>query len=243
MAKKMPVHEIFANAIQGEGMQIGQKTVFVRTGGCNYSCSWCDSAFTWNGEEKATMMTAQQVFDEIERIATLPDGRRNYNHVTISGGNPALIGEPMQDFIDILKSQNIKIGLETQGTHWKDWFLGIDELTISPKPPSSLMTTDWEKLDVIVQRLTEEGTNFSLKVVVFDDVDFEYATKVNQRYNPDIFYLSVGNIDAKEAGSISSRLLDKLEWLWDKVYASPEMNNARPLPQLHTLVYDNKRGV
>lgn len=41
--KKMPIMEIFGPTIQGEGLVIGRKTMFVRTGGCDYSCSWCDS--------------------------------------------------------------------------------------------------------------------------------------------------------------------------------------------------------
>lgn len=52
MAKGIPVLEIFGPTIQGEGMVIGQKTMFVRTAGCDYSCSWCDSAFTWDGSAK-----------------------------------------------------------------------------------------------------------------------------------------------------------------------------------------------
>ena len=59
----------------------------------------------------------------------------------------------------------------------------------------------------------------------------------------DVNYLSVGNANAYEEGKISDRLLEKLGWLWDKVYEDPAFNNVRPLPQLHTLVYDNKRGV
>lgn len=249
--KKMPIHEIFANAIQGEGMVIGQKTVFVRTGGCDYSCAWCDSAFTWNGEEKATMMTAQEVYDEIMRVGTVADGRRNFNHVTISGGNPALIGEPMDQLIDLLHAQGIRIGLETQGTFWKDWMYKINDLTISPKPPSSKMVTNFQKLDDFMEKLYDytadpsiaDMHDFSLKVVVFDDEDFEFAKKIHKRYNSVEFFLSVGNEDAKEEGDISKRLLDKLGWLWDKVVNDPEMNDAKPLPQLHTLVHANKRGV
>ena len=37
------ISEIFGPTIQGEGALIGQPTVFVRTGGCDYRCSWCDS--------------------------------------------------------------------------------------------------------------------------------------------------------------------------------------------------------
>lgn len=247
--KKMPIMEIFGPTIQGEGMVIGRKTMFVRTGGCDYSCAWCDSAFTWNGEQKATMMDAQEVFNELERIGGKKVDEhqviRNYNHVTISGGNPALIREPMSDLIDLLHREGIKVGLETQGTFYQDWFQKIDDLVISPKPPSSLMKTDWRKLDNIIENLEEGNINYSLKVVVFNDEDFEYAKKVYKRYEKygREFYVSVGNEDAHEQGDISQRLLRRLDWLWDKVLNDPEANNFRPLPQLHTLVWGNKRGV
>lgn len=43
---KLPVLEIFGPTFQGEGRAIGQKTMFVRTAGCDYHCDWCDSTFT-----------------------------------------------------------------------------------------------------------------------------------------------------------------------------------------------------
>jgi 7-carboxy-7-deazaguanine synthase len=236
---KMPVMEIFGPTIQGEGMVVGRKTMFVRTGGCDYSCSWCDSAFTWNGEQKATMMTAGEVFEQLRHLAD-----HNFNHVTISGGNPALIGAAMDEFIDLCNENGIQVGLETQGTKWQDWFLKISDLTISPKPPSSTMVTDFNKLDEIVHGLDFAQVNYTLKVVIFNDEDFEYAKKVFKRYGePRVFYVSVGNEDALEDGDISGRLLQKLDWLWGKVLADPECNDWRPLPQLHTLVWANKRGV
>jgi 7-carboxy-7-deazaguanine synthase len=177
------------------------------------------------------------------------DPRRNFSHVTISGGNPALIGEPMAQLVAGLQLQGIDVGLETQGTKWQDWFLEIDDLTISPKAPSSGMITDWEKLDDIIHRLVA-GTveldmpmNFSLKVVVFDDKDFEYAKQVHQRYPFAEFFVSVGNENSTEPGDISARLIGKLDWLWNKVINDPDMNRVKPLPQLHTLVWANKRGV
>src|SRR3954469_24711747 len=85
---KIPILEIFGPTIQGEGMVIGQKTMFVRTAGCDYSCSWCDSAFTWDGSAKDDIhqMTAEEIWAELKRI-----GGDNFSFVTISGGNPALL--------------------------------------------------------------------------------------------------------------------------------------------------------
>lgn len=60
---RIPVMEIFGPTVQGEGMVIGQKTMFVRTAGCDYRCSWCDSAFTWDGSGKdlIRMITPEDV--------------------------------------------------------------------------------------------------------------------------------------------------------------------------------------
>lgn len=239
---KIPVMEVFGPTVQGEGMVIGQKTMFVRTAGCDYRCAWCDSAFTWDGSEKDNI----KMYDPMDLFYKLLDeAGENFNHVTISGGNPALIGEALGQFIDICHKSDIKVGLETQGSRWQEWMLDIDDLTISPKPPSSKMGTDFYILDSFVDRLLNHETNFSLKIVVFDDEDFEFAKMINNRYKQwEIpFYLSVGNIDPKEDGDISKRLLSSLDWLWGKVLDDPEINNARALPQLHTLVFANKRGV
>lgn len=216
--------------------------MFVRTAGCDYRCAWCDSAFTWDGSEKdkIRLLTPAELMQELLDLAG-----DNFDHVTISGGNPALIGQPMGEFIEMLHESGIEIGLETQGSKWQDWFYEIDDLTISPKPPSSKMGTDFFILDTFVQSLSYAGVNFSIKIVVFDDEDFEFAKMVNQRYlDREIpFYLSVGNSDPYEGGDISKRLINQLEWLWNKVLDDPEMNNVRPLPQLHALVWQNKRGV
>ncbi|MCH6264354.1 7-carboxy-7-deazaguanine synthase QueE, partial [Neobacillus citreus] len=174
---KIPVMEIFGPTIQGEGMVIGQKTMFVRTAGCDYSCSWCDSAFTWDGTGKndIRMMEAEEIWKEMKRI-----GGMNFSFVTISGGNPALL-KNLDEFIKILKDNQIKIGLETQGSRWQEWFYEIDELTISPKPPSSKMETDFDILDEIIGKLKQNDVaqQYSLKIVVFDDLDYEYARAVH----------------------------------------------------------------
>jgi len=188
---KVPVIEIFGPTMQGEGMVIGQKTMFVRTAGCDYACSWCDSSFTWDGSGKhlIVQMTAEDIWTELKRV-----GGNRFSFVTISGGNPALLSN-LGALIAILKQNNIKIGVETQGSKWQDWLYDIDELTISPKPPSSGMTTNFSMLSTILEKLKIRNGNqhMSLKIVIFNQEDYEYAKDVHQRY-PDIpLYLQVGN--------------------------------------------------
>lgn len=238
---KIPVMEIFGPTIQGEGMVIGQKTMFVRTAGCDYSCSWCDSSFTWDGTGSAEiqMMDPAEIWEKLKAL-----GGNGFSYVTLSGGNPALL-KNLSEFIEILKDHHIKICLETQGSKWQDWFLEIDELTISPKPPSSKMVTDFSVLDSIVTRLKETPKHISLKVVVFDDEDYNYAKQVYQRYPGLPFFLQVGN---KHLAGINNQeltryLLQRYEWLIEKTMKDEEFTDVRVLPQLHTYVWGNKRGV
>ncbi|MDN6232806.1 7-carboxy-7-deazaguanine synthase QueE [Staphylococcus simulans] len=235
---KIPVLEIFGPTIQGEGRVIGRKTMFVRTAGCDYRCSWCDSSFTWDGsmKDEIQMMTAEEIYDRLYEI-----GGDCFNHVTISGGNPALI-KGIQDLVDLFEEKNIESALETQGSRFQPWMRQINDLTISPKPPSSGMKPNIQILDEVIEQCVKETLN--LKVVVFDDEDYEFAKQMHHRY-PDLpFYLQVGNpyLD-DEVENHTARLLERYENLVDKVMQSNDMNQVYVLPQLHTLLWSNMKGV
>jgi len=240
---KIPVIEIFGPTIQGEGMVVGQKTMFVRTAGCDYSCSWCDSAFTWDGSGKhqIAQMTAEEIWADLKRL-----GGEGFSFVTISGGNPVLLRN-LELLIKILKENEIQIAVETQGSKWQEWLYEIDELTISPKPPSSGMATNYSMLTDIIEKLKNRNSSqhVSLKVVVFNQEDYEYAKDLHLRYPAIPFYLQVGNDDIAESDNkqLIDHLLGKYETLIDKVVGDAELKNVRVLPQLHTLVWGNKRGV
>lgn len=230
----IPVLEIFGPTFQGEGRAIGQKTMFVRTGGCDYHCAWCDSDFTWNGSEKPNRMTADKIIAELDRLGT-------YDYVTLSGGNPCLLGASMGELVTKLKARGVTLGIETQGSRWQAWLKDIDQVTLSPKPPSSKMTVNFETLDFIVSQLEEDQLTF--KIPVFDDDDLAFAKMIQNRYQPDVLYLSAGNPEPHAAGNIVEAQLNRLRILWETVAADPEWQSVRVLPQLHTLLYDNKRGV
>jgi 7-carboxy-7-deazaguanine synthase len=84
--KEFRIAEIFGPTIQGEGVHAGYPCHFVRFGGCDYRCRWCDSPHAVLPELVAALpkMTAEQICN---RVRSLP-GHPKW--VVLSGGNPAL---------------------------------------------------------------------------------------------------------------------------------------------------------
>ncbi len=234
------VSEIFGPTVQGEGAVIGKPTVFVRTGGCDYRCSWCDSKYAVLPEFRDTWwrMPAEEVFAKVRRLSPRPI------LVTLSGGNPAL--QPFGPLIRLGKAEGYRFTVETQGTLARDWFADLDYLTLSPKPPSSGMRTDWEKLKRCIEAGGEAET--VMKVVVFDERDYAHAKEVAERFPEVPMYLQVGN-DAPPSPEAADKtepdiggLLKRYEWLAEKV-VTDGWNEATVLPQMHVLLWGNKRGV
>lgn len=230
MGKTFPVVELFGPVLQGEGRMIGTPTLFARFGYCDYRCSWCDTLYAVLPEEvqrTATQMTAGEIRQRLHALdPTVP-------WVTLSGGNPAM--HDLSELVDLLHADRRKIAVETQGTVFREWLRACDVVTVSPKPPSSTMDTNFAQLDRFASL-----PNANLKVVVFDDADFDYARAIHQRYPDSPFYMQVGNTVGKDD---AQALLAKLDWLGQKVLADETMQSAIVLPQLHVLLYGNRRGV
>ena len=107
------------------------------------------------------------------------------------------------------------------------------------------MRTDWAKLARCLAAAGEKTVS-TFKVVVFDDEDYDYAREVADRF-PDVpMYLQVGNddppgLDTEPVPDVPG-LLGRYAWLSDKVLTDG-WNGATVLPQLHVLVYGNRRAV
>ena len=93
--------------------------------------------------------------------------------------NPALI-KGIQDLVDLFEEKQIYTALETQGSKFQPWMRQINDLTISPKPPSSNMKPNIDILDSVIEQCIESTLN--LKVVIFDDDDYEFAKMIHHRY-------------------------------------------------------------
>lgn len=241
-SKSIRVSEIFGPTVQGEGLLIGRPTVFVRTGGCDFRCSWCDTLYAVLPEyrDEWRPMSPEAIMDE---VAQLSGGKPVL--VTLSGGNPAL--QPLAPLIALGHGLGYRFAMETQGSVAQPWFADLDWLVLSPKPPSSGMVMDWDQFG---DCLTQAGSRPSivLKCVVFDQADYDFARDAAARYPQLPICLSVGNHTpaapnpAGADGVDFAGLMARFRWLVDKV-AADHWHEATVLPQLHVLAWGNARGV
>jgi len=229
------ISEIFGPVLQGEGALSGQPTIFVRTGGCDYRCSWCDTLYAVDSEfrNEWAMMSAEDIMKKVRELS----GNKPIL-ITLSGGNPAI--QPLGDLIKLGKAGGYSFAMETQGSIAQEWFKDLDILTLSPKPPSSKMQTDWAKFDACLEA-AGDNTNITLKIVVFDDEDYKYAQDAAARYPQLPLFLQPGNHTPPPASVDINGILERLRWLGDKVQKDGWFN-ARVLPQMHVLTWGNERG-
>jgi organic radical activating enzyme len=144
----LPIMEEFYS-LQGEGFHTGTAAYFLRIGGCDIGCNWCDSKASWSFGAHPLM----SVDDAVKRILEFP-GRA----VVVTGGEPSLY--PLQYLCQQMYAAGIKTFLETSGAYplsgrW-DW------ICLSPKPQSP-------PVDDIFLKANE------LKVIIEKPADFIWA--------------------------------------------------------------------
>ncbi|MFC8465983.1 7-carboxy-7-deazaguanine synthase QueE [Streptomyces sp. NPDC057250] len=128
------VREVFGPTVQGEGPSTGRRCSFVRLGGCNLTCTWCDTPETWDARRFDLRQTlARRTVQDIVTRATegLPD------LVVITGGEPLLHQQQdgWRSLLVVLRGAGVETEVETNGTQTPDP-LTVDLVTrfnVSPK--------------------------------------------------------------------------------------------------------------
>ena len=144
MSRNLLVREVF-RTIQGEGPYVGMPAVFVRMGGCNLSCVFCDTDYD---ESLSGWRDAVEVMCDIEALST-PN-----RLVVLTGGEP-FAQEAIGTLVALLLADEYKVQIETNGTGWPDWgethFLHQVLFVCSPKtrkvhPALRRHCRDWKYL-------------------------------------------------------------------------------------------------
>jgi 7-carboxy-7-deazaguanine synthase len=147
---KLPVMEHFYT-IQGEGFHQGKAAYFIRLGGCDVGCVWCDVKDSWDAG-KHPLFTVESLVQEVKKTPA--------EIVVITGGEPLM--HDLSELTTALKNAGLKTNIETSGAYplsgtW-DW------VCISPK-----------KFKAPVPEIIPFADE--LKVVIFNKSDFEWAEK------------------------------------------------------------------
>lgn len=239
--RTFPVIEVFGPTIQGEGAEAGRPCYFVRLGGCDYRCSWCDTMYAVDPIQVRAAAEHLDVRQIAGRVADLA-GRAEW--VVISGGNPAL--HELGGLVDELHAQGLKVAVETQGSVWRDWLGRVDRLTVSPKPPSSGMAGDAHEAQFDgFMRNAGSGSGWAyvaLKIVCFDDGDLDWAKGVARRWPGPELHLSAGT-PVPPPADLAGAVGESFRRLCELVASDPELAHARVLPQLHVVAWGEERGV
>ena len=209
----MRVYEIFFS-IQGEGVLMGTPTTFVRTAGCNLDCTWCDTRYALAGGKE---MSVEQVLEAVDGFGS--------PFVCLTGGEP-LLQDDIYRLMELLLEDGYNITIETNGSLPLNRLPDSEDIMISMdiKCPSSGMSdrNHYENLEFLAPR-------DQLKFIIADRVDYLFAKKVLREHdvNAPVIVTPAGGTD----------LLPLVEWvLADKLW-------VRVLPQLHKIIWGERRGV
>lgn len=160
--KMLPLMEEFYT-IQGEGFYKGTAAYFVRIGGCDVGCHWCDVKESWNAKTHPPT--------EITKIVT---NAANYsNTIVITGGEPLMWN--MTPLTTALKDKGLKVHIETSGAYE---LTGIwDWICLSPKKNKLPTAAIYKKAH-------------ELKVIVYNKHDLVFAEEQAEKVNDEcILYL------------------------------------------------------
>lgn len=149
--------EIFS-AIQGEGLNVGTRQIFIRFGGCDLRCHFCDSPHTWTPKSSCQIEKTPGCRDFVryQNPVTLPqilewvqdqDQSGLHDSISLTGGEPLLQVAFLQHFLPLLKQQtSLPIYLETGGHHpeaLSQLLPYLDSVGMDLKLPSVSGETHW----------------------------------------------------------------------------------------------------
>ncbi len=156
MNTNFPVMEHFYT-LQGEGFHAGRAAYFVRLGGCDVGCVWCDVKESWDASHHNSM-TIDEIVSEIKKSKT--------NFVVITGGEPAMYNLTL--LINILHDNKFEVAIETSGCYP---LLGaIDWYCFSPKKFKKPVDEAYLKAN-------------ELKVIIYHISDLNWATEHSLKVN------------------------------------------------------------
>tara|TARA_Y100000766_G_C18863009_1_gene584213 strand:- start:817 stop:1467 length:651 start_codon:yes stop_codon:yes gene_type:complete len=207
------VNEIFYS-IQGEAKNSGKPTIFIRTAGCPFDCSYCDTEYAFTDGKQT-------------KISKIISSVKKYNtkYITVTGGEP-LAQKNINVLLNELLKNSYNVSIETSGLVEIDNIPKDIEIVMDVKTPSSN-----ESDKNILKNLKIINNKDVLKFVIGSKEDYEWSKNVlfenNLQSHPNIYFSPVH--EKLKPSSIASWILN------DSLNVTLQL-------QIHKYIWGNERG-
>lgn len=145
--------------IQGEGFNTGKAAYFLRLGGCDVGCVWCDVKDSWDA--------GKHPLHSVESLISLVN-QAKAKRVVVTGGEPAMYD--LSSITSSFRNNDNELFIETSGAYIisGDW----DWICVSPKKFKAPLNSELAKAD-------------ELKIIVFNQSDFDWALQHSKYVKPE----------------------------------------------------------
>lgn len=229
----LPVAEVFGPTLQGEGPHAGKLVQFVRLGGCNLACSWCDTPYTWDASRfnLRDENPPTSVSDVLVRL-------RGGVTTVITGGEP-LIHQRTEAWVALLHglaARDCPIHVETNGTIAPDCVTRnhVDHYSVSPKLPNAGLHRRGQSPSLSDRWLfVARSASVVFKYVCLDRADVVAAvehSRVNDWPLDWVWVMPEG------------RTADELAARWPEIASAAVFCGVNASHRLHILAWGDTRG-
>lgn len=216
--------EIF-HSIQGEGVSQGTPCVFLRLAGCNLACSWCDTAYSWDGTAPGVRLTPEKA---AELVLQYPCRR-----LVLTGGEPLIQQKAIPAMLRLLPDHAVEV--ETNGTIMPDEELleRITQFNVSPKLPHSGNDAAKTWRPAILRHLAGTGKAWFKFVVACEDDVKAVLRRASEAGIPAERILIMPLASTRE--ELDARRAQTVEWSL--------RCGLRFSDRLHIAIWNSKKGV
>lgn len=224
--RSLLVSRIYGPVWQGEGRQRGRLACFVRTGGCNLSCSWCDTPYAvFFDERKAKLHQSGRMYDPQVELTRYPPQQiveglcemmPKGGLVVITGGEPLLQIDALYGLVDQLDQfPAFHIAFETAGTispgklAIRDYY-GDFQWNVSPKLENSGNPLERRYRPEVLHQF--QALNADFKFVVSSEGDFHEIDRIVEEIN-----IPPRNVWIMPEGETGDKLLQTVRSLEDSI--------------------------
>jgi len=224
--RRAEVTQIFSS-IQGEGIFVGARQIFIRFKKCNMDCVYCDESRDLDPKE----YSALELLKETKRLES---DKGVHHSVSLTGGEPLLYWEFLKDFLRLLKKEGMKSYLETNGTlptELSNIIDFIDIIAMDFKLPSSTGGRSYWDEHMKFLRIASQKKVFVKAVVTpaTTNEDIVKSSELIRQIDPNLPFILQPATPVRDVGRIgNNRLFEFIE-----AAAKSNLTSVRVIPQVH----------